>query len=81
MAEVGAREVLGPDSIIPLHIFLAESTQPEKIRGNTQFNVIFCQGIQMPPLLKDLAGAGTLQHSLESSQRNGCDCSAEQPQS
>lgn len=49
MAKVGAREFLGPDSIIPSHIFLAESTQPEKIRGNMQFNIIFCQGIQMSP--------------------------------
>lgn len=52
MAEVGARDVLGPDSIIPLHIFLAESTQPEMVRENMQFNIILCQGIKMPPIVQ-----------------------------
>lgn len=66
MAVVGAREVLGPDSIIPLHIFLAESTQPEMRRENMQFNTIFCMGIDMPAIVQ--RPAGTLQQSLERSQ-------------
>lgn len=46
MAEVGAREVLGPGSIIPLHIFLAESTQPETIRGKDVVQHHFLPGCE-----------------------------------
>lgn len=70
MDEEGAREVLGPDSIIPLHIFL-QSTQPERTRENMQF--------KMPPVVER---DGRCRYSAaepgETPAKWVCDCGAEQ---